>query len=99
MTGLMLGAYVIVVVYFGDALHGLGTSLFGMKYADLARPLALVPVVILMLGGSAFIHWFASKDGRVVCPHCKGFLAGGKVRLETLATRHCPLCGLRAIDD
>lgn len=80
-------------------MNSLGIRLFGAEHADLIRPLAGVPLVVLSLGGSAIIHWRASKDWRVTCPHCGRILAGGSVRLVTVATSHCPLCGKLVIND
>lgn len=76
-------------------MNDLGSRFFGPANAVLIRPAALVPLIVILLGTSAIIHRAASKDRRVLCPHCGRFLAGGVIRLVTVATKHCPLCGQR----
>jgi hypothetical protein len=80
-------------------LTALGVRLFGAAQADLVGPLALVPVVVVLLAGSALVQQLVSKDRRAVCPHCRRLLVGGTVRLVTVATRHCPFCGQQVTEE
>ncbi len=98
VTGLAIAAYGVAVVGFAGPLLALGNRLFGPAQANLISLLAGVPVVVLMLAGSAFIQQLVCKDQRVVCSHCQRLLAGGTVRLVTVATGNCPFCGRRVIE-
>jgi hypothetical protein len=98
VAGLAIVGYMMAVTAFREHLFEWGAWLFGNAQAGLVFPLVLVPVVVILLGGSAVIQWILSKDRRLVCPHCGKFLAYGPARLVLVATRNCPFCGEKTIN-
>jgi len=62
--------------------------------------LAFLPKGIISISTVLWVVWLAGRIERrygVPCPHCAKALAGNKAIV--IASRNCPYCGKRVIDD
>ena len=98
VTGLAVLGYAVAMTIFRDSLIAAGEQFLGRASAELVPGLAGVPVIVIMLGGSALVQWIASKDRRLVCPDCRRLVVQPAARRMVVTSGCCRFCGGQVID-
>ncbi len=92
----MIGCFAIVLPYRDQLKTNLSNHI-GLPYAEIAIGLTPFPSIPILFGGLIWLHYRCKKIPELTCPTCKRFIGG--MRQLVVATKCCPHCGIRVLDD